>query len=50
MTTSMTKTIYLAGGCFYSAEQYHQDYLQKNPQGYCHLRPELFEYARKQNR
>lgn len=23
--------------CFYSAEEYHQDYLIKNPDGYCHL-------------
>jgi peptide methionine sulfoxide reductase msrA/msrB len=22
---------------FYSAEEYHQDYLQKNPDGYCHV-------------
>ena len=36
--------------CFYSAEEYHQDYLDKNPQGYCHLRPELFEYAKNLNR
>lgn len=22
---------------FYEAEKYHQDYLQKNPEGYCHI-------------
>ena len=22
---------------FFSAEEYHQDYLKKNPQGYCHI-------------
>lgn len=25
--------------CFYPAESYHQDYLVKNPGGYCHLSP-----------
>ena len=33
---------------FVRAEDYHQDYLDKNPDGYCHLSPELFEYARHQ--
>lgn len=34
---------------FYPAEDYHQDYLDKNPHGYCHLSPSLFEMARKAN-
>ena len=34
---------------FYQAEDYHQDYLDKNPAGYCHLPVALFEYARKAN-
>ncbi len=33
--------------CFYTAEEYHQDYLDKNPDGYCHLPQALFEFARK---
>ena len=31
---------------FYAAEEYHQDYLDKNPDGYCHLPLELFAFAR----
>ncbi len=23
---------------FYDAEEYHQDYLKKNPNGYCHIK------------
>lgn len=32
---------------FFVAEDYHQDYLDKNPNGYCHLPRRLFEFARK---
>ncbi len=31
---------------FYPAEDYHQDYLEHNPNGYCHVSPELFKMAR----
>jgi methionine-S-sulfoxide reductase len=31
---------------FYAANEYHQDYLDKNPQGYCHLPQALFDFAR----
>lgn len=31
---------------YYLAEDYHQDYLEKNPGGYCHIGPKLFELAR----
>lgn len=34
---------------FHAAEEYHQDYLDKNPGGYCHLSRALMEYARKAN-
>ena len=32
--------------CFYSAEDYHQQYLVKNPDGYCHLSSSLFKSAK----
>ena len=35
---------------FYTAEEYHQDYLDKNPGGYCHLPAALFEFARNANK
>ncbi|MDE5749958.1 MAG: peptide-methionine (R)-S-oxide reductase MsrB [Duncaniella sp.] len=31
---------------FYPAELYHQEYLSKNPGGYCHVSPELFAEVR----
>lgn len=35
---------------FVRAEEYHQDYLDKNPDGYCHLSQALFDYAKNTNR
>lgn len=35
---------------FYPADEYHQDYLDKHPDGYCHLPQALFDMARKANR
>ena len=35
---------------FFRAEEYHQDYLDKNPHGYCHVGPELIEFAKRANR
>ena len=31
---------------FYPAEEYHRDYLDKNPEGYCHLPLKAFRYLR----
>ena len=31
---------------FYPAEEYHQDYLYKNPGGHCHVKPALFKEAK----
>lgn len=31
--------------CFYNAEEYHQQYLVKNPEGYCHLSASLLRQA-----
>lgn len=32
---------------YYSAEAYHQKYLDKNPGGYCHIPAKMFEQAKK---
>ena len=34
---------------FYRAEDYHQDYLDKNPGGYCHIPLSVFEEAKRAN-
>jgi len=31
--------------CFYTAEEYHQKYLDKNPGGYCHVSWEMIDKA-----
>ncbi|MCR4965492.1 MAG: peptide-methionine (S)-S-oxide reductase MsrA [Bacteroidales bacterium] len=35
---------------YYPADAYHQDYLDKHPDGYCHLPQELFLFARQANK
>ena len=35
---------------FYPADKYHQDYLDKHPDGYCHLPKALFAFARQANK
>ena len=32
--------------CFYTAEEYHQQYLVKNPEGYCHLTASILRNAK----
>ena len=33
---------------YYPADEYHQDYLNKHPDGYCHLPLDLFRWAKEQ--
>lgn len=35
---------------YYKAEDYHQDYLESNPGGYCHINPALFKVAKNANK
>lgn len=35
---------------YYKAEDYHQDYLENNPGGYCHINPALFKVAKDANK
>ena len=35
---------------YYPAEDYHQDYLEKRPGGYCHIPRSLIDEVRRQNR
>ncbi|MCR5449963.1 MAG: peptide-methionine (S)-S-oxide reductase MsrA [Solobacterium sp.] len=35
--------------CFYEAEEYHQDYLIRNPEGYCHITREEYDAVRRLN-
>ena len=32
---------------YFPAEEYHQNYLDKNPHGYCHISPDFFKKAAK---
>jgi len=36
--------------CFWPAEEYHQDYLDKHPTGYCHISTAEYELVKQLNR
>ena len=36
-------------GNFFTAEEYHQKYLDKNPGGYCHIPPKMFRIGKKRS-
>jgi peptide methionine sulfoxide reductase msrA/msrB len=52
VSNGYSATIHVAIGpvkSYYPAEEYHQNYLDKNPGGYCHISPQLYEFAKKAN-
>ena len=50
LTESLDRPLAVEGGKlknFYTAEEYHQKYLDKNPGGYCHISEDKFQAARR---
>lgn len=44
---TVVRTELLPLSCFYPAEEYHQNYLEKHPGGYCHVHPTAIRNAGK---